>query len=46
IGVDIITCPKDVVAKVPNIGRDINELSVDTVQGFAKDIKASGLSIL
>ncbi|WQK86365.1 transaldolase [Mammaliicoccus sp. Dog046] len=46
IGVDIITCPKDVVAKVPNIGRDINELSVDTVQGFAKDIQASGLSIL
>ena len=46
IGVDIITCPKDVVAKVPNIGRDINELSVDTVQGFAKDIQSSGLSIL
>lgn len=46
IGVDIITCPKDVVAKVPNIGRDVNELSVDTVKGFAKDIKASGLSIL
>ncbi|EJH3981235.1 transaldolase [Staphylococcus pseudintermedius] len=46
IGADIITCPSDVVKKVSNIGRDINELSVDTVQGFAKDIKSSGLSIL
>ncbi|MFO3692363.1 transaldolase [Staphylococcus felis] len=46
IGADIITCPADVVKKVPNIGRDINELSVDTVQGFAKDIQSSGLSIL
>ncbi|MBA8777923.1 transaldolase [Staphylococcus schleiferi subsp. coagulans] len=46
IGADIITCPSDVVKKVPNIGRDINELSVDTVKGFEKDIKSSGLSIL
>ncbi|MCO4097344.1 transaldolase [Macrococcoides canis] len=46
IGCDIITCPADVVNKIPNIGRDINELSVDTVKGFEKDIKASGLSIL
>ncbi|QIN26423.1 transaldolase [Staphylococcus chromogenes] len=46
IGADIITCPSDVVKKVPNIGRDINELSVDTVKGFSKDIKSSGLSIL
>ena len=36
-----------VVKKVNNnLGRDINELPVDTVQGFAKDIKSSGLSIL
>lgn len=46
IGCDIITCPADVVNKIPNIGREINELSVDTVKGFEKDIKASGLSIL
>ena len=47
IGADIITCPSDVVKKVNNnLGRDINELPVDTVQGFAKDIKSSGLSIL
>ncbi|PSC79123.1 transaldolase, partial [Mammaliicoccus sciuri] len=26
--VDIINCTKDVVAKVPNIGRDINELVI------------------
>ena len=46
IGADIITCPSDVVKKVPNIGRDIKELSVDTVKGFSKDIQSSGLSIL
>lgn len=47
IGADIITCPADVVKKVNNnLGRDINELSVDTVQSFAKDIQSSGLSIL
>lgn len=46
IGVDIITCPGDVVKKIPNIGRNIDELSVDTVKGFAKDIQSSGLSIL
>lgn len=47
LGADIITCPADVVKKVnTNLGRDIEELSVDTVQGFAKDIQSSGLSIL
>jgi len=47
VGADIITCPADVVKKVNNnLGRDIGELSVDTVQGFAKDIQSSGLSIL
>ncbi|MCC3710115.1 transaldolase [Staphylococcus epidermidis] len=46
IGADIITCPADVVKKVNNnLGRDIGELSVDTVKGFAKDIQSSGLSI-
>lgn len=47
IGADIITCPADLVKKVNNnLGRDIGELSVDTVKGFAKDIQSSGLSIL
>ncbi|MCQ9299625.1 transaldolase [Staphylococcus hyicus] len=46
IGADIITCPGDVVKKIPNIGRSIDDLSVDTVKGFAKDIQSSGLSIL
>ncbi|MCG7816412.1 transaldolase [Staphylococcus epidermidis] len=47
IGADIITCPADVVKKVNNnLGRDIGELSIDTVKGFAKDIQSSGLSIL
>lgn len=47
IGADIITCPDDVVKKVnSNLGRNIEELSIDTVKGFAKDIQSSGLSIL
>ncbi|EKU50293.1 transaldolase [Staphylococcus massiliensis] len=46
IGADIITCPADVVKKIPNIGRNIDELSVDTVKGFEKDIQKSDLSIL
>ena len=48
IGADIITCPADVVKKVnTNLGRDINELSVDTVKGFSLRIfQSSGLSIL
>ena len=47
IGADIITCPADVVKKVHNnFGRDIGELSADTVKGFAKYIQSSGLSIL
>ena len=45
IGADIITCPADVVKVNNNLGRDIGELSVDTVKGFAKDIQSSGLSI-
>ena len=36
VGADIITCPADVVKKVNNnLGRDINELSVDTVKGLS-----------
>ena len=47
IGADIITCPADVVKKVnSNLGRNIEELSIDTVKVFAKDIQSSGLSIL
>lgn len=47
IGADIITCPADVAKKVnSNLDRNIEELSIDTVKGFAKDIQSSGLSIL
>ena len=39
IGADIITCPADVVKKVNNnLGRDIGELSVDTVKRFVNFI--------
>src|SRR5699024_7780066 len=47
VGADIITCPADVVKKVnKNLGREINELSVNTDKEVAKDIQTSALSIL
>lgn len=44
--VDIITCTPGILAKLPLIGRDLEELSVDTVRGFHKDALALGASIV
>ncbi len=45
-GCQIITVPNSILAKRANIGRDLKELSLDTVRGFAKDISALGFKIL
>ncbi len=45
-GADIITCTPEIIAKIPMIGTDLLQMSLDTVKTFNKDIKASGLSIL
>ena len=45
-GCQIITVPNSILAKRKNIGRDLYEVSLDTVRGFAKDIAALGFHIL
>lgn len=45
-GVDIITCTAPVIAKFNLIGITPEERSLQTVQGFNKDVKALGFSIL
>ncbi|ANZ94060.1 transaldolase [Brochothrix thermosphacta] len=46
IGVDIITVPPAIIGKIKDIGKDLNQVSLDTVIGFNNDIKALGYSIL
>ncbi|AOA03670.1 MAG: transaldolase [Carnobacterium sp.] len=43
---DIITCTPEILAKLPMIGMDLKELSLDTVKLFNRDIRALGYSIL
>lgn len=45
-GCDIITCTAPVIAKLPLLGTTPEERSLQTVQGFNKDVKALGFSIL
>lgn len=46
VGADIITCTPDLIAKLKNVGKDLEELSLDTVKMFNTDIKSLGYSIL
>jgi len=45
-GTDIITVTNDILAKLPNLGKDLTQLSLETVQMFARDGKSLGYSIL
>ncbi|MBR6451597.1 MAG: transaldolase [Lachnospiraceae bacterium] len=45
-GVDIITVTNNLLAKLPNLGKDLAQLSLETVQMFAADSRALGFSIL
>lgn len=44
-GCHIITVTSDVLKKVPMIGKDLAELSLDTVKMFYNDAKASAYTI-
>ena len=44
-GIDIITVPNDVLKKLPLIGKDLTELSLDTVRMFYEDAKSLGYKI-
>ncbi|KRN30081.1 transaldolase [Liquorilactobacillus mali] len=46
LGVDIITVPPTIIKKLSSVGKSAEKVSLDTVLGFEKDIKASGLKIL
>jgi len=45
IGCHIITATNDVLKKLPLIGKDLNEFSLDTVKMFHADAKAAGYAL-
>lgn len=45
IGCDIITVTNDILKKLPNIGKDLTEFSLDTVKMFYNDALEVGYSI-
>ena len=45
-GCDIITVPNSILAKINNVGKDLKEYSLESVQGFFKDASGLGFSIL
>lgn len=45
-GVDIITVTNDILAKLTNLGKDLDEFSLETVQMFERDGRGLGFSIL
>ncbi|HHM0012693.1 TPA: transaldolase [Streptococcus pyogenes] len=46
LGVDIITCTTDLIAKLPLKGKDLEDYSLETVQMFLKDSTSLGFKIL
>lgn len=44
-GCKIITAPHDVLKKLSGIGKDLNELSLDTVRGFDADSRKAGFKL-
>jgi transaldolase len=45
IGCHIITVTHDLLKKLPLIGRDLNEYSLDTVKMFFEDARAAGFTL-
>ena len=45
IGCDIITVTHDLLAKLPQLGRDLEAFSLDTVRMFRDDAHAAGLTL-
>lgn len=46
VGADIITCTPAITAKRSNLGKDLKQFSLETVQMFNNDVKDLGYSIL
>ena len=45
IGCDIITVTHDLLKKLPLLGRDLDQFSLDTVEMFYRDATAAGLHL-
>lgn len=45
-GVDIVTVTNDILKKLPGLGKDLEEFSLETVQMFVRDGQSLGFSIL
>jgi transaldolase len=45
-GIDIITVTNDILKKIPNIGKNLEQLSLETVQMFYNDAKSLGYTII
>lgn len=45
-GADIVTVSNDILEKLPNLGKDLEEFSLETVQMFVRDGQSLGFSIL
>ena len=44
-GVHIITMTADLLAKIPGLGKDLDQLSLETVQMFRNDAQAAEYSL-
>jgi transaldolase len=44
--VDIITVTNDILKKLANVGKDLTQLSLETVQMFYNDAKSLGYRIV
>ena len=45
MGCDIITVPFDLIKKMPMLGQDLAEMSLDTVKTFKKDAESAGFQL-
>ena len=45
IGCHIITCTNDIIKKLPTLGRELGQFSLETVQLFYEDATAAGYSL-
>ena len=45
IGCDIITVTNDLLAKLPTLGKDLGQFSLETVQMFFRDAQAAGFKL-
>src|SRR5207248_7534835 len=45
IGCDVITVTHDLLKKLPALGKDLDEFSLDTVQMFHRDARTAGYTL-